>query len=238
MGKIFISYRRDDSSDSVQELYTLLTSKFGPSAVFRDQDTLRFGANFVYAIETHIQYSSVMLVIIGPKWLTIRDANGNRRLDTPSDYVRQEIEMALAKHVETIPVLVQGASMPTEQSLPQSLATLATLNAAKFGSAADAENAREKLFAQIEQSMKYWTPPSGPEHAIGAVEGFHTIRELRGRVEVDVTYMSVSFFNPITNQEDHASIRRQGGYAVGDLVKIRLKAKWFGLLGNEWVMDG
>lgn len=237
MGKIFISYRRDDSSDSVQELSTLLTSKFGPSAVFRDQDTLRFGANFVYAIETHIQYSSVMLVVIGPKWLTIRGAWWKRRLDTPSDYVRQEIEIALEKHVEIISVLVQGASMPTEQSLPQSLATLATLNAAKFGSTTDAASAREKLFSQREQSMKYWTPPSGNEHAIGTVEGFHTRRELHGRVEVDVTDMSVSFFNPITNQEDYASISQQGGYAVGDLVKIRLKARWFGLLGNEWVMD-
>ena len=41
--------------------------------------------------------------LIGPRWLNAVDANGERRLDKPDDFVRLEIEAALRPEVRVIP---------------------------------------------------------------------------------------------------------------------------------------
>jgi formylglycine-generating enzyme required for sulfatase activity len=69
-----------------------------------------------------------MLVVIGHQWVSITDAQGQRRLDNPSDFVRIEVEAALARTIPVIPVLVQNAPMPQERELPTSLAPLAYRN--------------------------------------------------------------------------------------------------------------
>jgi hypothetical protein len=57
--------------------------------------------------------------------LAIADEHGKRRLDDPNDFVRLEIEAALARKVRVIPILVEGANMPRADELPPSLAALA-----------------------------------------------------------------------------------------------------------------
>ena len=66
-----------------------------------------------------------MVVLIGPSWLTAVEEDGSRRLDNPRDWVVQEIESALAREVTVIPVLVDGARMPTPDQLPEPLESLA-----------------------------------------------------------------------------------------------------------------
>jgi hypothetical protein len=68
----------------------------------------------------------VFLALIGPRWLTIEDRRGKRRLQDPADLVRREIELALTLEVPVIPVLVDEASMPRRGQLPRSIAALAT----------------------------------------------------------------------------------------------------------------
>ena len=51
-----------------------------------------------------------------------------RRRDELRDYVRIEIESALARDIPVIPVLVQKASMPPEEALPESLRELSYRN--------------------------------------------------------------------------------------------------------------
>jgi hypothetical protein len=72
-----------------------------------------------------------MLIIIGPYWLDARDsASGSRRLDTPDDWVRQEVEEGLRHPVSVlIPVLVDGAHMPGKNDLPASIQALSDLQA-------------------------------------------------------------------------------------------------------------
>jgi hypothetical protein len=125
--RIFLNYRRDDTLQYAERLYESLSSQFGAANVFRDVASIQPGENFPAAIERAIASSDVMLALIGRKWLTISD-KGRRRLSAKEDYVRLEIEIALANDVEIIPLVVDGVEMPNPQELPKSIATLSKLN--------------------------------------------------------------------------------------------------------------
>ena len=99
------------------------------SQVFIDMDTIEPGVDFAEEIFRAVGACKVLLAVIGPDWLTAADERGRRRLDDPDDIVRLEIEAALARDVRVIPILVEGAVMPTRQDLPESLAGLARRNA-------------------------------------------------------------------------------------------------------------
>ena len=58
--------------------------------------------------------------------------SGHRRLDDPRDFVRLEIELALAGDVAVVPVLVEGALMPAAADLPPSLAEFARCQAVEL----------------------------------------------------------------------------------------------------------
>ena len=79
-----------------------------------------------------VRNSDVALVIIGPRWLTASSPTGERRLDDPDDFARNEVEAALSQAHWTIPVLVGGSRMPTEAEFPASLASLARRNAVEL----------------------------------------------------------------------------------------------------------
>ena len=126
---IFLSYRRDDTAGHAGRLRDSLTERFGPGRVFMDLESISVGADFVETMQNAVASSRVAVVLIGRHWLSAADKNGNRRLDNPQDFVRVEVETALGRGVRVIPVLVQGAQMPTEDALPESLAKLARRNA-------------------------------------------------------------------------------------------------------------
>jgi hypothetical protein len=122
MADIFLSYRRQDSSSATGRLADRLEQYFGRQRVFRDYDSIRAGTDFADTIRQAIDVATVVLAIVGPDWAEVRDARGQRRLDDPGDFVRLEIESALAADVTVIPVLVEGARMPGPEHLPPSLA--------------------------------------------------------------------------------------------------------------------
>ena len=124
MTRIFLSYRRDDDAGFAGRLADALEKEFGAGSVFRDVDDIRPGEDFVQAIESHLREVGAVLVMIGPRWLAA-GAAGRRRLDDSRDFVRQEIQAALASGKPLIPLLVGGATMPTEADLPDGIAGLA-----------------------------------------------------------------------------------------------------------------
>ena len=123
-GRIFISYRREETAYPAGWLYDRLADHFGSSQVFKDVDSIELGDDFVEVITSAVGACDVLLAVIGPEWLTITDAHGRRRLDNPDDFVRLEIEAALSRRVRVIPILVDGASMPRADELPDSMAIL------------------------------------------------------------------------------------------------------------------
>jgi hypothetical protein len=126
---IFVSYRRMETSHLAGRLYDRLAYRFDESHVFMDVDTIEPGADFADAISQAVAACRVLLVIIGPTWLIAADERGYRRLDNPNDLVRLEVEAALTRGVRVIPILAEGAVMPTRHDLPESLAGLARRNA-------------------------------------------------------------------------------------------------------------
>jgi len=127
--RVFISYRRDDTGFAAAHLRHSLGRRIGEDKIFFDQETIPAGRNFETAIDEAMRGASVCLVLIGPLWLTVKSATGQRRLSDPKDYVRREIESALRANVEVIPVLVDGAKMPKRSQLPESIKELALRNA-------------------------------------------------------------------------------------------------------------
>ena len=124
MPGLFISYRRDDQPGYAGRLADALESAFGADNVFRDIEDIRPGDDFVVALQKQLKSIDVMLVMIGPAWLTT-NRNGVRRLDEPDDFVRMEIETGLRSGKPVLPVLVGGAVMPTEEDLPAAIRALA-----------------------------------------------------------------------------------------------------------------
>jgi TIR domain len=123
-GRIYISYRREDTAYPAAWLFDRLANHFGENQVFKDFDSISPGDDFVEVIATAVSSCDVLLVVIGEGWLTTTDAYGRRRLDNPHDFVRLEIEVALARKVRVIPILVDRARMPMAEELPASLARL------------------------------------------------------------------------------------------------------------------
>lgn len=127
--RIFICYRREDSSGHTGRLYDQLAPHFERGQVFMDIETIEPGLDFTQVVDMAVGASAVVVAVIGRSWLTITDEHGQRRLDNPDDYVRHELSAALAREMRVIPVLVQGARMPDAKELPDPLKPLARRNA-------------------------------------------------------------------------------------------------------------
>jgi hypothetical protein len=121
---IFISYRRDDNSGYAGRLTDGLRGCFGDDQVFRDCDDIAKGTSFEEEIRDALRSASVLLLLIGPRWLTLSDDAGRPRIEGAGDYVRLEIEAALRSGLPIIPLLLPGARMPTGEELPRSIGAL------------------------------------------------------------------------------------------------------------------
>ena len=133
-GKIFISYRREDTSGESGRLKDNLEQMFGKENIFYDVETLEAGLNFDQSIAKALNESNVLLAMIGPHWLKVSDSKGVKRLHKPDDWVRKEIAEALKRGLRVIPVLVNEADMPDPEELPEDLKELSLKHAQELTS--------------------------------------------------------------------------------------------------------
>jgi TIR domain len=132
-GKIFISYRRDDSAAWAGRLSDRLKNHFPSNQIFMDIDAIDPGVDFVEAVEAVVGACDVLIAVIGSRWLASSDRRGKRRLDIAEDLVRLEIGTALKRGIRLVPVLVEGAMMPESGELPDDLKALVRRNALEIG---------------------------------------------------------------------------------------------------------
>lgn len=128
-GKVFISYRREDSLAYARLLKQSLAAYLDPAQIFMDLTDIRDGDDFVDRLETAIRDCDILLAVIGPQWSGCKAADGQRRLEKGDDFVRLEIATALAQEKRIVPVLVGKANMPTPEELPADIAPLWRRNA-------------------------------------------------------------------------------------------------------------
>src|SRR5438128_280542 len=149
--KLFICYRREDASGITGRIYEHLEKTFGKGNIFEDINAVPEAADFRKEVGKALQQADIFIVIIGPRWLTIADKEGRRRLDAHDDYVRGEIEMALLREIPIIPLLVERASMPGPDDLPPSLRELSFRGALSIRDDPDFKNDINRLQSRIHQ---------------------------------------------------------------------------------------
>jgi len=138
---IFISYRQEDAKAWAISLRDHLADVFGNDEVFLDKDTLHSG-DWRKQLQVALDRCKVVLVVIGPRWLTITDERKRPRINLDDDVHHQELALALSRSELTIiPVLVDDATMPRAEQLPQDLQELCEKQARKI----DDSHARRKV---------------------------------------------------------------------------------------------
>ena len=143
-GRVFISYRRADTANQAGWLADRLAGHFGRQQVVRDVEEIQLGNDFADVIAAAVTSCDVFLALIGHQWLAA--AAG------PEDFVRVEIESALTRGVQVVPVLVDGARMPAAAELSPSLALLAQRPPLSLG-AANPEADVSRLIQVLDQSI-------------------------------------------------------------------------------------
>lgn len=123
-GGVFINYRSSDSDGYGALVYSELSRRLGPDLVFLDNESIPAGSDFVAHLLHRVRDASIVLAIIGDRWLTAADTNGRRRIDDPADWIRRELAEAFAAGATVVPLLVDVATMPTETQLPDDIAQL------------------------------------------------------------------------------------------------------------------
>ncbi|MEV0648057.1 toll/interleukin-1 receptor domain-containing protein [Phytomonospora sp. NPDC050363] len=118
MADIFICYRKTDTGYAAGHLKDRLDEVFGPERVFLDHESLPAGADFDPELKRRLVSCTLMLLLIGERWLDMEQAPGIRKIDHEGDYVRQEIEIALDHHRTIVPVLLDGMRMSNLRPLP------------------------------------------------------------------------------------------------------------------------
>ncbi len=132
MPRITISYRRSDAAAIAGRIFDRLSDHYGADSVFIDIDGIPFGVDFRAQIDRALNSTDVLLAIVGRHWA--EDESGRIRIREHGDPVRVEIEAALRLGVLVIPILVEGATMPPPDALPDDIARFSFLNAAEVES--------------------------------------------------------------------------------------------------------
>src|SRR5215468_8546073 len=124
MSGVFINYRGEDSDTAAALIDRELTARLGSDRVFLDSRSIPAGTDFAEELLGRLRACSVLVVVIGPRWLTLTNEAGQRRIDDPGDWIRREITEALTCGLRVIPVLTGDAALPAEADLPADIAGL------------------------------------------------------------------------------------------------------------------
>jgi hypothetical protein len=153
LATIILSYRREDTELMVGRICDRLRDHFGRDSVMMDIDSIPYGLDFRRHIREALKRCDIMLAVIGPRWAAVND-DGQSRLSEETDWIRIEIEGALAKDIPVIPVLVNGAGMPKPKDLPETMQDLAFRQAAPLDMRRDFHAHMDRLIGVMDELLK------------------------------------------------------------------------------------
>jgi hypothetical protein len=119
--RIFISYRRADTSEEAHAIYRFLARKYRKSNVFIDVDAIPKGSDFQTELKSALSKTDVLLAMIGERWLEPAEGSATPRLFEEGDFVRMEIAQAVGRGIPVVPVVVGDAPMTALSQLPKDI---------------------------------------------------------------------------------------------------------------------
>ncbi len=182
--KVFISYRRADNKEFVERIRDWLIHKYQRENVFMDFDGMRAFADFQLYFESKIRECDVVIVIIGPNWVSILK---EKEAKSEIDYVRSEIETALKLNKPILPLRILDASMPLTTDLPESLRSLCRIHAPVLNAGAHFLDHIEGVIHDLELAFAEFQRPqpqlSAPE--LPSAEAYFERGRLRSDKDLD-----------------------------------------------------
>jgi hypothetical protein len=160
--KVFLNYRRADTSGYALLLYEEIAKRFGAENVFLDVKNLAPGVRWLQELRGEGTTCAAFLSLIGAGWATSWRPR-------EEDFVRQEIELALQEArrgaaITAIPILIDLPVAPDPDQLPQPLRPLLDRQAVMLrGASWDADVST--LLEALEQVRTAPPPPAPPEPA-------------------------------------------------------------------------
>lgn len=149
---IFVNYRGSDEIWATEYVYARMTEAFGADAVFKAGNALKAGDPYPQILDEKAAHCPVMLVCIGPAWVDTKDASGARRLDSPDDWVRKEIKLALRAGNQVVPLLIGNhgeVSVPGAEELPEDLRDLVGRQARRIAPGGGLDATMPALIAEL-----------------------------------------------------------------------------------------
>lgn len=150
MPLIFINYRTNDEEATATLMDRELSRVFGETNVFRASKSIDAGGRFPQELLTAVRRSSVLVAVIGPRWLEAGGTDGRSALENEGDWTRREIYEALETGAVVIPLLVGGAERLRSEDLPADIADLADCQYRRFSH----RNAEADLRTLIDRLLK------------------------------------------------------------------------------------
>jgi hypothetical protein len=162
---IILSYRREDSAGVTGRIFDRLTQEFGTNRVFMDIDSMPAGVDFHDHLQTILADCGALLVVVGKGWRSQRKGQPARIMD-PDDWVRIEVETALDRGIPVVPLLIDGAALPSRDQLPESLWPLLRRNALAVDSGRDFHAQLTRLVRDLRLHIDpEGSPPTAPTAA-------------------------------------------------------------------------
>ena len=159
---IILSYRREDSAGVTGRIFDRLSQEFGTDRVFMDIDSMPAGVDFHDHLQAILADCGALLVVIGKGWRSQRKGQAARIMD-PDDWVRIEVETALERGIPVVPLLIDGASLPSRDQLPESLWPLLRRNALPVDSGRDFHGQLSRLVRDLRPQIE---PDGAPPETI------------------------------------------------------------------------
>jgi len=151
--EVFVSYRREDAASAAGRLYEDLVEHFGTSRVFMDVEGIAPSQDWRQTLEKVLDACRVGVVVIGPRWIRQLPSPGGPARQWDEDFVFWEVGQLLRLGKAVAPILVDGASLPDESQLPETLRSLLAFQAPMPLSNANWAAVVRQLLLQIEKAL-------------------------------------------------------------------------------------
>ena len=121
---IFISYRRSNSKWAAKLIHDTLAQVFTQEKVLKDQYSIDPDRLKESEVQKQVAAADVVLVVMGPEYVTLTNPFGQPQLWVEGDYAALEVQKGFALDKVVVPVLLDHRPMPEAEDLPPGIRKL------------------------------------------------------------------------------------------------------------------